>query len=63
MTPVAIGDTQGTLQARKTCITVYKRPETLIRVYNGTTMEAHSHDNRDMRVSTEKDLKTNTALL
>ena len=33
MNPVAIGDTQGTLQARKTCITPYKRPETLIWVY------------------------------
>ena len=33
MTPVAIGDTQGTLQARKTCITPYKCPETLIWVY------------------------------
>ena len=33
MTPVAIGDTQGTLQARKTCITPYKRPETLLWVY------------------------------
>ena len=33
MTPVAIGDTQGTLQARKTCITPYKRPETLVWVY------------------------------
>ena len=30
MTPVAIGDTQGTLQARKTCITPYKRQETLV---------------------------------
>ena len=30
VTPVAIGDTQGTLQAQKTCITAYKRPETLI---------------------------------
>ena len=34
MTPVAIGDTQGTLQARKTCKTVYNHPETLLRVYN-----------------------------
>ena len=33
VTPVAIGDTQGTLQARKTCVTPYKRPETLIWVY------------------------------
>ena len=33
MTPVDIGDTQGTLQARKTCITPYKRPETLLWVY------------------------------
>ena len=33
MTPVDIGDTQGTLQARKTCITPYKRPETLVWVY------------------------------
>ena len=28
--PVDIGDTQGTLQARKTCITPYKCPETLV---------------------------------
>ena len=35
MTPAAIGDTQGTLQARKTCITPYKRPVTLIWVYTG----------------------------
>ena len=35
MTPVAIGDTQGTLQARKTCKTVYNRPETLLWVYIG----------------------------
>ena len=27
MTPVVIGDTQGTLQARKTFKTVYKHPE------------------------------------
>ena len=33
MTPVDIVDTQGTLQARKTCTTPYKRPGTLIRVY------------------------------
>ena len=30
MTPVAIGDTQGTLQARKMCKTVYNCPETLL---------------------------------
>ena len=33
MTPVAICDTQGSLQARKTCITPYKCPETLVWVY------------------------------
>ena len=41
MTPVDIGDTQGTLQARKTCITPYKRPETLIWVYTDTVPEVH----------------------
>ena len=35
MTPVDIGDTQGSLQARKICITPYECPETLIRVYTG----------------------------
>ena len=33
MTPVAIGDTQGTLQARKTFKTIWTRPETFLRVY------------------------------
>ena len=33
MAPVAIGDTQGTLQARKTFKTVCKCPEPLLRVY------------------------------
>ena len=33
MTPVAIGDTQGTLQAQKMFETLYKHPETLVRVY------------------------------
>ena len=33
MTPVAIGDTQGTLQARKTFKTVCTRPATFLRVY------------------------------
>ena len=43
MTPVAIGDTQGTLQARKTCITPYKRPETLVWVYMYTYFSILSH--------------------
>ena len=30
VTPVDIGDTQGTLQAQKTFETLYKRPETLV---------------------------------
>ena len=30
VTPVDIGDTQGTLQAKKTFETLYKRPETLV---------------------------------
>ena len=30
MTPVDIGDTQGTLQAKKMFETLYKRPETLV---------------------------------
>ena len=33
MIPVAIGDTQGTLQARKTWFAVYKRPETFLRLH------------------------------
>ena len=33
MTPVDIGDTQGTLQAKKMFETLYKRPETLVWVY------------------------------
>ena len=33
MTPVAIGDTKETLQARKTCKSVYNHPETLLWVY------------------------------
>ena len=33
MTPVAIGDTQGTLQARKTWFAVYKCPETFLRLH------------------------------
>ena len=33
MAPVDIGDTQGTLQAKKTFETLYKRPETLVWVY------------------------------
>ena len=33
MTPVDIGDTQGTLQARETFETLYKHPETLVGVY------------------------------
>ena len=33
MTPVAIGDTQGTLQARKTWFAVYERPETFLRLH------------------------------
>ena len=33
MTPVAIGDTQGTLQARKTWFAMYKRPETFLRLH------------------------------
>ena len=34
MTPVAIGDTQGTLQARKTWFAVYQCPETFLRLHN-----------------------------
>ena len=33
MIPVAIGDTQGTLQARKTWFAMYKRPETFLRLH------------------------------
>ena len=33
MTPVDIGDTQGTLQAKKMFETLYKRSETLVWVY------------------------------
>ena len=33
MTPVDIGDTQGTLQARKTWFAVYKCPETFLRLH------------------------------
>ena len=36
MTPVDIGDTQGTLQAQKTFETLYKCPETLVWVYIST---------------------------
>ena len=37
--PVAIGDTQGTLQARKTWFAVYKRPETFLRLHIHNLLE------------------------
>ena len=40
MTPVAIGDTQGTLQARKICKTVYNHLGTLVRVHTEETTGA-----------------------
>ena len=37
MIPVAIGDTQGTLQARKTWFAMYKHPETFLRLHTNET--------------------------
>ena len=41
MIPVAIGDTQGTLQARKTWFAMYKRPETFLRLHTGVAPEVN----------------------
>ena len=51
MTPVDIGDTQGTLQARKTFKTAYKRPETLVWVYINTSSKSERNDSSRMRTA------------
>ena len=49
MTPVDIGDTQGTLQAKKTFETLYKHPETLVWVYRCVPAQGVEQNDRQVQ--------------